>query len=98
MESSLSSGRGAKPFAAHRNSRRATVYFFIMSPTDILQNYHGLILAAGTSSRMGSPKALLPIGDSYFLHQIYKTFLTAGVRPVLIVINRGDRKSTRLNS
>src|SRR5438874_25695 len=60
-----------------------------MSPTDIIQNFYGLILAAGTSSRMGSPKALLPIGDSFFLHLVYKTFLAAGVRPLLIVINKG---------
>lgn len=63
--------------------------FKIMSPTDLVQSYHGLILAAGTSSRMGFPKALLSIGDSFFLHKVYCTFLAAGVRPVLIVTNQG---------
>lgn len=52
---------------------------------------HGIILAGGISSRMGFPKALTPIGDSFFLHQVYTRLTSAGVTPVHIVINTGLR-------
>ncbi len=48
----------------------------------------GIILAAGRSTRMGRPKALLPIdsrGQS-FLDRIIRTLQSAGIHEVLVVI------------
>ena len=53
----------------------------------------GVILAAGLSSRMGFPKALMPIGQSFFLFEVYRKLVAAGVTPVHIVINTGLRSS-----
>ena len=53
----------------------------------------GVILAGGISSRMGFPKALIPIGDSFFLRSIYDKLVGAGVAPVHIVINTGLQSS-----
>ena len=46
----------------------------------------GLVLAAGRSSRMGRPKATLPLGDDTFLTRIVRTFLDAGVDDVVVVV------------
>lgn len=53
----------------------------------------GVILAGGISSRMGFPKALMPIGTSFFLLAIYQKLVAAGAKPVQIVINTGLRSS-----
>jgi molybdenum cofactor cytidylyltransferase len=46
-----------------------------------------LVLAAGTSSRMGRPKALLPLpGGDTFLTRIVRTFQDAGVDDVVVVL------------
>jgi len=46
-----------------------------------------LVLAAGKSSRMGRPKALLPAGDGEtFLTRIVRTFVEAGVDDVVVVV------------
>jgi molybdenum cofactor cytidylyltransferase len=45
-----------------------------------------IILAAGASSRMGRTKALLPLGDGWFLQRIDATFRSAGVERVLAVV------------
>lgn len=46
-----------------------------------------VVLAAGLSSRMGRPKATLPIGDDdTFLTRIVRTFLDAGVDDVVVVV------------
>ena len=50
---------------------------------------HGVILAGGISSRMGSPKALMPLEGSFFLHHVYAALCEAGVKPVHIVVNLG---------
>lgn len=50
---------------------------------------HSLVLAGGISNRMGFPKALMPFGQSYFLHRIYETLVAAETDPVYIVINTG---------
>ena len=47
----------------------------------------GIILAAGFSSRMGQPKALLPVGpggETFVLHLV-GTLRQAGLAPVLVV-------------
>ena len=46
-----------------------------------------VVLAAGRSSRMGRPKATLPLGDGdTFLSRIVRTFLAAGVDDVVVVV------------
>jgi len=45
----------------------------------------GIVLAAGASSRMGRPKALLPIGDDTFVTRVCRTLLEAGVDDLVVV-------------
>ena len=46
-----------------------------------------IVLAAGRSSRMGRPKAALPLGDGdTFLTRIVRTFRAAGVQDVIVVV------------
>lgn len=53
----------------------------------------GIILAAGSSTRMGRPKALLPLGDSTFLGRLVKTFATH-CDPVIVVLG-GDAEAVQ---
>lgn len=48
----------------------------------------GIVLAAGKSSRMGRPKALLPINQSgeTFLNHVTRTLLDGGVEEVVVVV------------
>lgn len=48
----------------------------------------GLILTAGNSSRMGSPKALLKLGETTFLERIVNLLQEAGVSPIRIVAGK----------
>jgi molybdenum cofactor cytidylyltransferase len=45
----------------------------------------GLILAAGKSTRMGQPKALLRCGDRRFVSRLAMTFRSAGLDDVIVV-------------
>lgn len=47
-----------------------------------------VILAAGDSIRMGYPKALLPLGDDFFLTHILKTIGAAGLGKPIVVLGR----------
>ncbi len=50
--------------------------------------FPGIVLAGGKSSRMGRPKALLPIGPAgdTFFDRITRTLLEAGVDDVVVVV------------
>jgi molybdenum cofactor cytidylyltransferase len=49
----------------------------------------GIVLAAGDSRRMGSPKALLPTPEGrFFLERILETLAAADVSPVVAVLGR----------
>ncbi|WP_164545415.1 molybdenum cofactor guanylyltransferase [Paenibacillus albus] len=56
-----------------------------LTGTDI----HGVILAGGQSSRMGTDKALLPVGDKVLLRIIAEQMLSAGISGK-IIISAGD--------
>ncbi len=61
----------------------------------ILEQLHGVILAGGISSRMGFPKALMPLGTSFFLKEVYDRLVEAGVATVHIVVNPGLQTSLK---
>ena len=46
----------------------------------------GIILAAGESSRMGSPKALLKIGEESFIQHIVGVLIASRVLDIVIVL------------
>ena len=48
----------------------------------------GIVLAGGRSSRMGRPKALLPIGSSgeTFFDRVTRTLLAAGIEDIVVVV------------
>ncbi|MDP2344463.1 MAG: nucleotidyltransferase family protein [Deltaproteobacteria bacterium] len=52
----------------------------------------GLIAAAGLSTRMGRPKAMLPVGASGipFVWQLASVYVEAGLKPVIITIPDGE--------
>lgn len=46
-----------------------------------------IVLAAGKSTRMGKPKAMLPLeGGDTFLTRIVRTFLDAGIDDIVVVV------------
>jgi molybdenum cofactor cytidylyltransferase len=45
-----------------------------------------VVLAAGKSSRMGRTKALLPLGGETFVSRVVRTFRSAGVDDVVVVV------------
>jgi molybdenum cofactor cytidylyltransferase len=47
-----------------------------------------VILSAGESSRMGKPKALLPVGDDMFVEKIVSAFKKTEVAKILVVLGR----------
>jgi molybdenum cofactor cytidylyltransferase len=51
-----------------------------------------IILAAGDSTRMGYPKALLPLGGDIFLTRILKTLRSVGFPPATIVLGNAAPK------
>jgi len=60
-----------------------------------MSEIQGIVLAGGISSRMGFPKALLPFGNSFFLHRIYETLVAAESVPIHLVINAGLHASLK---
>ena len=51
----------------------------------------GIILAAGASTRMGRPKALLPIGPETFVGRLARAFIAADIDDLVVVASPADR-------
>ncbi len=58
-------------------------------------NLSAIILAAGESSRMGSPKALLKIGETTFLQKIYRNLLICHFQEIIILLGK-DKEEIKL--
>ena len=54
------------------------------------KNIHGVVLAAGASTRMGRPKPLLEVDGTTFLERAIKLLRTAGCTYVVAVVNGSD--------
>lgn len=52
----------------------------------------GIVLAAGRSSRMGQPKALLELGGETFLARSVRVLVEAGCDPVVAVVPPGEEQ------
>jgi len=50
----------------------------------------GVVLAGGSSTRMGSPKALLPLGAGTFLSQVLTTLRASGLDDLVVVTGAHD--------
>jgi molybdenum cofactor cytidylyltransferase len=50
----------------------------------------GIVLAAGGSTRMGRPKALLRAGDRTFIRRILDALAGGGISDALVVVRPGD--------
>lgn len=61
-------------------------------PLESTRGLAGLVLAAGTSSRMRQPKPLLPFAGSTLLERAVRTFQEAGLEEVAVVVgHEADR-------
>jgi len=49
----------------------------------------GILLAAGASTRMGRPKALLPLGGVTFVRRVLDTLKSAGLSEIVVVVRPG---------
>lgn len=59
--------------------------------TIISSNVAAIILAAGVSSRMGTFKPLLPLGNKTVIEHVVATFLSAGVRDIRVILGHKAR-------
>jgi len=55
----------------------------------------GVVLAAGTSSRMGQNKLLLDLGGQSVLRRAVRTAMEAGLDPVLVVLGHESERARR---
>ncbi len=60
-------------------------------PTTI--KIHGILLAAGLSTRMGEPKQLLPFGDSTIIETMIDNMLGSKLDEVIVVIGHESEKA-----
>jgi molybdenum cofactor cytidylyltransferase len=47
-----------------------------------------IVLAAGDSTRMGYPKALLPLGEEFFITRILRILRNAGLASPVLILGR----------
>ena len=51
----------------------------------------GIILSAGASRRMGTPKALLPLDGETFLDRLIRLFSEVGIMPIVVLGHQADQ-------
>jgi molybdenum cofactor cytidylyltransferase len=51
----------------------------------------GIILSAGASSRMGTPKALLALDGETFLDRLIRLFSEVAIRPIVVLGHQADQ-------
>jgi len=56
----------------------------------------GIVLAAGDSSRMGKPKAILPVENTIFLEKICTNLKKAGVGEIVVVLGSHAREIEKI--
>lgn len=54
--------------------------------------FGAIVLAAGLSSRMGQPKALLPFGDEFLLQHVVRTILATDAAGMVCVVTGHERE------
>ena len=57
-----------------------------------MKNISAIILAAGESKRMGSPKMLLPFGNRTIIETVLDNVIAAGIEDVIVVLGADMRK------
>jgi CTP:molybdopterin cytidylyltransferase MocA len=64
-----------------------------------MRNISAIVLAGGKSSRMGRPKALLPVGETghTFLDRVTSTLVEAGLEDIVVVVG-ADAAAIRAKS
>jgi CTP:molybdopterin cytidylyltransferase MocA len=64
-----------------------------------MRNISAIVLAGGRSSRMGRPKALLPVGRTHetFLDRVTRTLVEAGLDDIVVVVG-ADAAAIRAKS
>ena len=55
-----------------------------------------IILAAGESKRMGSPKMILPLGGKTIIEKVIENVLSSGIDKVLVVVGSGSDKILKI--
>jgi nicotine blue oxidoreductase len=60
-----------------------------------VSNFAGVIPAAGASMRMGTPKALLEVGNLTFIARAVRALRGGGCAPVFVVLAAGDEAAAR---
>jgi molybdenum cofactor cytidylyltransferase len=57
-----------------------------------MKNISAIVLAAGESKRMGSPKMLLPFNDRTIIETVLDNVIAAGIEDVIVVLGADMRK------
>src|SRR4051812_23149534 len=70
------------------------IAFRVMSTSSSPPRIAAVVLAAGLSRRMGTPKALLPLGDKPLLARVIETIVSAGagIDPIVVVTGHEAEK------
>jgi molybdenum cofactor cytidylyltransferase len=64
-----------------------------MSPERALNSIAAVVLAAGTSTRMGHNKLLVSLGGETLLRRAVRTAIAAGLQPVLVVLGHESERA-----
>ncbi|MCG3133051.1 MAG: Molybdenum cofactor guanylyltransferase [Planctomycetes bacterium] len=85
--------RDARPLCG--TGRRAAIIAAVNDPAPPFPGVPAILLAAGASSRMGRPKALLPLAGAAFVDAVAETLRAGGARPVLVILGSHEAEIRR---